>query len=217
MVAPPRVFPVLSLKVLGFVQQAQHGKGTALHHAFVFTGGVLVSFWAIVAVLLALKASGIDAGWGFQLSNPLFVLGMTYLMFIIGLNLLGVFEVGNKLTAVGGELTQKGGMSGSFFSGLLATLLATPCTAPFMAPALAVALSQTGLVTFLIFTSIALGMAAPYVVLSANQALLNAMPRPGPWMESFKQFLAFMMFATVVWLVVAKAGAVAGLGALRRI
>jgi len=203
----PCVFPVLSLKILGFVQQAGEDRRVVRKHGFLFGAGVLMSFWALAGLLLALRAGsqeiggGASEGWGFQMQNPTFVLGMILLMFTIGLNLAGVFEIGVGLTAVAGNLEGKSqGYAKSFFSGVLATLIATPCTAPFMGAALGWALSQPAASAMLVFTALGLGMATPYVLLSCLPQLLRFLPRPGAWMESFKQFMAFPMFATVAWL-----------------
>ncbi|MCE7873408.1 thiol:disulfide interchange protein [bacterium CPR1] len=192
----PCVFPVLSMKVLGFVEAAGESKGKPWMHGLVFTLGVLVSFWALTAALLAVKAGGAKVGWGFQLQEPGIVIALAVLFFALGLNFLGVFEIGLTLTRLGDVAEQKSGLSGAFWSGVLATLAATPCTAPFMGSAVGFALTAPVLQTFLIFTSLGLGMAFPYLVLSSVPALLRFVPRPGPWMESFKQFLAFPLLAT---------------------
>lgn len=192
----PCVFPVLSMKVLGFVEAAGESKGKPWMHGVVFTLGVLVSFWALTAALLAVKAGGAKVGWGFQLQEPGIVIALAVLFFALGLNFLGVFEIGLTLTRLGDVAERKSGLSGAFWSGVLATLAATPCTAPFMGSAVGFALTAPVLQTFLIFTSLGLGMAFPYLVLSSVPALLRFVPRPGPWMESFKQFLAFPLLAT---------------------
>ena len=210
----PCVFPVLSIKILSFVKQSGEDRSVVRNHGFLFGAGVLVSFWALAGVLLILRASGESQGWGFQMQEPMFVLGMILLMFAIGLNLAGVFEFGFALSAAAGKVSMSGpsigaaagepshgkGYGKSFLSGVLATLIATPCTAPFMGAALAAALSMPPWQAMLVFTALGAGMATPYVVLSCVPALLKFMPRPGAWMESFKQFMAFPMFATVAWL-----------------
>jgi thiol:disulfide interchange protein DsbD len=197
----PCVLPVLSLKVLDVVNQAGGAHGKARLHGLVFTAGVLVSFWVLAGALLGLRAGGAALGWGFQLQEPGFVLALTALLFVFGLALFGVFEPGLALTGVGGNLMQRSGYGGSFASGVLATLVATPCTGPFMAPALGFALTQPASGALLIFTCLGLGMALPYLVLVSSPALLRFVPRPGAWMETFKQFLGFLMMATVAWLV----------------
>lgn len=196
----PCVFPVLSIKVLGFVEQAGESRGKLLTHGLVFAAGVLACFWALAGTLIALRAGGAGIGWGFQLQSPLIVGGLAALFFLLGLSLFGVFEMGLSLTGTGSGLQSRGGYGGSFFSGLLATIVATPCTAPFMGAALGYALTLSAPAALAIFTSLGAGMAFPYVALSASPALLRRIPRPGAWMESLKQFMGFLMMATVVWL-----------------
>lgn len=197
----PCVFPVLSLKVLSFVQQSGEDKSRVKKHGLAFGAGVLVSFWVLAGALLLLRAGGAGAGWGFQLQSPLFVAGLSLLLFAVGLNLLGAFEIGVSMTGIGGaNLTKSHGYGGSFWSGVLATVVATPCTAPFMGSALGFALSQPATVALLVFTMLGLGMATPYVLLSLNPSWLRVLPRPGAWMETFKQLMAFPIFATVLWL-----------------
>ena len=195
----PCVLPVLSLKILGFVQKAGENPRSVMMHGLIFTAGVLVSFWVLAGALLALRAGGEQLGWGFQLQSPEFVLILAGFMFLFGLNMLGVFEIGTSLTAVGG-VASGGGWMGSFINGVTATLVATPCTAPFMGSALGFSLSQPPLVSLLIFTSLGLGMAFPYVLLSASPRLLKFLPRPGAWMETLKQVMGFFLLATVIWL-----------------
>ena len=209
----PCVFPVLSIKILGFVQQAGENPAIVRRHGYAFGIGVLLSFWVLVAVLMGLRAvaqaaaesSGAAAGsvgWGFQLQEPAFVLAMLLLVFLIGLNLIGAFEIGIGLSAAAGKASQgaKDGYSKSFFTGVLATLIATPCTGPFMAPALGAAIAMPTIQAVLVFTALGVGMATPYVVLSCFPGLLQYLPKPGAWMESFKQAMAFPMFATAGWL-----------------
>ncbi len=169
-------------------------------HGMTFTSGVLISFWLLAGVLILLRAGGEQLGWGFQLQSPGFLVVLSSFMFLFGLNLLGVFEIGTSLTAVGGKSAASGGWSGSFLNGITATIVATPCTAPFMGSALGFSLTQSIPVSFMIFTSLALGMAAPYIVLSAFPGLLKFLPKPGRWMESLKQFMGFLLLATVIWL-----------------
>lgn len=202
----PCVFPVLGIKVMGFVGQAGASKGKVVTHGLVFTAGVLLSFWSLAAVLLILRSGGSQLGWGFQLQSPGFVLALTLLLFAFALNMSGLFEVGQSAVGVGSGLTAKGGLSGSFFSGVLATVVATPCAAPFLAPALGAALALPAAASFLVFTLIALGLAAPYLILSAMPGLVNHLPRPGAWMETFKQFMSFLLYATVAYLLWVLAG-----------
>ena len=200
----PCVFPVLSVKILGFAEDAG-GTGAGMRrHGALFGAGVLVSMWALAGVLLAVRAAGSQVGWGFQLQSPTFVALMALLFFGIGLNLLGVFEVGTRLMALGGRLQGRadgGGDVGAFLTGVLATVVATPCTAPFMGAALGVALTLSTVGAVLIFTALGVGMATPYVALSMAPGWLDRLPEPGAWMETLKQFFAFPMFATAVWLV----------------
>ncbi|HMP72245.1 MAG TPA: protein-disulfide reductase DsbD family protein [Kiritimatiellia bacterium] len=196
----PCVFPVISIKILGFVNQAQEDPKRVWHHGLVFGAGVLISFWILAGLLIALRAGGMAFGWGFQLSSPIFVTALLVLFFLIALNLFGVFEIGMSLTSAGSELEQKGGWSGSFFSGALATVVATPCSAPLMGAAIGFALGQSALHALVIFTFLGVGMAFPYLLLSRYPALLRKLPRPGPWMETMKQIMAFLLLATGVWL-----------------
>ncbi|MEM6781925.1 MAG: thioredoxin family protein, partial [Pseudomonadota bacterium] len=145
--------------------------------------------------------AGAQIGWGFQLQNPIVVGGLAYLLFIIGLNLMGYFEFGQGMGNVGNKLTQGNGLGSSFFTGILATLVATPCTAPFMAGAIGFALTQPAIVNLAVFAALGLGLALPYLALSFAPALQKVMPKPGAWMNTFKQALAFPMFAGAIWLV----------------
>ncbi len=198
----PCVLPVLSLKILGFVQQAGEDKSKVFQHGLSFTGGVLVSFWILAGALLLLRAGGEQLGWGFQLQSPVFVTILSIFLFLFGLSLFGVFEIGTSLMNVGqGNAMQQSGNFGSFMSGVTATVVATPCTAPFMGGALGYAISQPPLNSMLIFTFLGLGMAAPYVVLASVPGLLKFVPKPGPWMDSLKQFMGFLLMATVIWLI----------------
>ncbi len=196
----PCVLPVLSLKVMSFVRQGAEGRGP-LRHALAFTAGVVAFFLGLAGALLALRAGGEQIGWGFQLQSPGFVVFMAMLFLLLSLNLLGVFEVGQSLTAAGNLAAGKTGLAGSFWNGALATLVATPCTAPFMGSALGFALGQSAAVTLLVFGVLGLGMAAPYVVLASSPALLTRLPRPGAWLERFKQAMAFPLLGTVAFLV----------------
>ncbi|HEY8994651.1 MAG TPA: thioredoxin family protein [Lacunisphaera sp.] len=198
----PCVFPVLGIKVLGFVNQAGSDRRKVIAHGLVYTFGVLLSFWILAGVILALRATGQEIGWGAQLQVPGFVFGMAVFLLIFSLNLSGLFEVGLSATAVGGKLQMKQGYAGSFFSGILAVLVSTPCSAPFLAPALGAAFSTAFSAgeSMLIFTMIALGLASPYLLLSLFPAAVKLLPRPGAWMETFKQLMAFPLYASVGWL-----------------
>lgn len=202
----PCVFPVLGIKIMGFVSQGGQSRSRIAAHGLVFSAGVLISFWILAGVLIALRAGGQQLGWGFQLQEPGFVLALTFLLLAFGLNMSGIFEVGQSAIGVGGQLTAKNGMGGSFFSGVLATLVATPCAAPFLAPALGAAMALPPLASLLVFTLIALGLATPYLTLSVFPDLLRWLPRPGAWMETFKQGMAFLLYATVAYLLWVLAG-----------
>lgn len=202
----PCVFPVLGIKILGFVNQAGHDRGKIVAHGIVFSLGVLLSFWSLAAVLAVLRAGGDELGWGFQLQSPVFVYVLAVLLLAFGMNMSGVFEFGLGATAVGSNLQSKSGYAGSFFTGVLATVVATPCSAPFLAPALGAALAVSTLESFALFTAIALGLSMPYLLLSIFPQAVKLLPRPGGWMETFKQFMAFPLYATVGYLVWVLAG-----------
>ncbi len=195
----PCVFPVLFIKGLSLVQSGREERSTLRKHGFVYALGILVSFWALVAALLVLRSAGHTLGWGFQFQSPQFVMLMACLLFFLGLSLAGQFEIGLTLTSAGGSLAQKQGLTGSFFTGILAVVVATPCTAPFMGAALGYALTQSAIVTFAVFTALALGLAAPYVALTLQPAWTRFLPRPGVWMDVLKQAISVPIFATVIW------------------
>jgi len=197
----PCVFPILSMKAVGLVRLADQERRAARGHGLVFGAGVVISFAVLAGVLIALRAGGAAVGWGFQLQTPWFVLFLSYLMFALGLNLSGIFRIGGGFAGAGGALASKPGKVGAFFTGVLAVLVATPCTAPFMGAALGFALAQPALPALAVFLALGAGMAAPYVLLSLSPALLRRLPKPGPWMERFRQLLAFPMYATAAWLV----------------
>ena len=194
----PCVFPVLAIKAVGFAQGASQGHARA--HALSYTAGVLVTFVALAAALLAARQAGLAAGWGFQFQSPVFVAAMAWLLFAVGLNLSGVFEVGSRLSGAGGQLAARTGHLGSFFTGLLAVLVATPCTAPFMGVAIAAGLAAPPGITIAVFVAMGCGLAAPYVALAALPGVGRLMPRPGPWMVLLKQALAFPMYGAAAWL-----------------
>jgi thiol:disulfide interchange protein len=196
----PCVFPVLFLKGLALVQSSGEERHRLRSHGLVYTLGILVSFWVIVAVLLILRAGGSQAGWGFQLQSPTFIVLLAAGLFFFALSLAGQFEIGLSLTSVGGELAQKQGYTGSFFTGVLATVVATPCTAPLMGAAIGFALAQPVSIAFAVFTALGLGLAAPYMLLSFNPAWTRILPRPGAWMETLKQLTSVLLFGTVIWL-----------------
>jgi thiol:disulfide interchange protein DsbD len=201
----PCVFPVLFLKGLSLVQSSGQQRATVRRHGLVYAAGVVASFWAIVAVLLALRATGSQIGWGFHLQSPVFVAVLASFMFFFALSLAGQFDIGLSLTSVGSSLVdgpdaKEHGYAGSFFTGVLATVVATPCAAPLMGAAVGFALAQSAGIAFAIFTALALGLAAPYVLLSWHPAWVRLLPKPGAWMEVLKQVTAVPLFATAIWL-----------------
>ncbi len=211
----PCVFPVLSIKAIGLVEQAKKHPAAVRAKGLVFAAGVVSSMLTLAIVLLALRAGGEEIGWGFQLQSPLFVTLMVYLLLAVGLNLSGVFEVGGGLAGVGDGLTQGDGYRASFFTGVLTTLVATPCTAPFMAAAVGAALTQSPMVALVIFAGLGVGLSLPYLLLSFAPWTRRALPKPGAWMDTLKQVFAFPMYASAAWLlwVLAQQTSSLGLGA----
>lgn len=196
----PCVLPVLSIKVLSLIEHAGERK-KALLSGGVFALGVLMSCWFLAGLLIFLKAAGRQVGWGFQFQSPGFIIVLCLVLFLFALNLSGVFEIGMLFPRAAGYINRRYGYSRSFFSGVLAMVLATPCTAPFMGVAIGFAVTQGAFVNILIFTFLGLGMALPYVLLSAFPQCLKFVPRPGPWMGKFKKILALLLMATIAWLV----------------
>ncbi len=196
----PCVFPVLFLKGLALVNSGSEERRKLRAHGFVYTAGIVASFWVLVAALLALRAAGSKLGWGFQFQSPIFLALMASLLFFLGLSLAGQFEIGLTLTSAGGSLAAKQGYAGSFFTGVLAVIVATPCTAPFMGAAVGYALSAPTAVTFAVFTALALGLAAPYVALTLQPAWTHLLPHPGAWMDVLKQAVSVPIFITVIGL-----------------
>ena len=197
----PCVFPVLAMKAASFVRLAGHSRAEIRRDGVAYAAGVLVSFGLMAATVLAIRAGAGEVSWGFQFQSPIFSLLVAYLFFVVGLNLSGVFEVGGRFAGVGQSLADRGGMTGAFFTGVLAVVVATPCTAPFMAAALGFALSQPAPQTVAVLLAMGLGLALPYLVLTFTPALQRLMPRPGPWMDRLRQFLAFPMYASAVWMI----------------
>lgn len=195
----PCVLPVLSLKVLG-VAQSGESRAHARSHALWYTAGVLAAFAVVGALVLALRAAGQAAGWGFQLQHPWFIATLAYLMFVVGLSLTGVFTLGSNLGGVGQKLANRSGRSGDFFTGVLACVVASPCIAPFMGSALAYAFTAPAALAFLVFLFLGLGLALPFLLIGFVPSLARRLPKPGPWMETFKQVLAFPMYLTAIWL-----------------
>jgi thiol:disulfide interchange protein/DsbC/DsbD-like thiol-disulfide interchange protein len=211
----PCVFPVLSIKAMGLVEQAKKHPAIVRTKGVVFAAGVIGSMLCLAAALLALRAGGEQIGWGFQLQSPLFVTLMVYLLLAVGLNLSGVFEVGGSLAGIGDGLTQGDGYRASFFTGVLTTLVATPCTAPFMAAAVGAALTKPPVVALCIFAALGFGLSLPYLLLSFAPWLRRILPKPGAWMDTLKQVFAFPIYASAAWLlwVLAQEASSIGLGA----
>lgn len=197
----PCVFPVLSIKILGFVEQSKEDPRTIRLHGMSFCAGVLVSFWVLAGLLLSLQAGGQQLGWGFQLQSPTFVVLMILVFLLLGLMFLSDFALGARIQALAGSAKLSNNFTGSFMNGVLATAVATPCTGPFMGSAIAATLTLPAFLSLLVFTSLGLGMSAPYLLLSFRPSLLRFLPRPGAWMETFKELMAFPLFASVLWLV----------------
>ncbi len=195
----PCVLPILSLKVLG-VAQSGESRQRARSHALWYTAGVLVSFAVIGGLVVALRAVGQAAGWGFQLQHPWFIAALVYLMFVVGLSLSGVFTLGASVGGLGQSLAARSGPAGDFFTGVLACVVASPCVAPFMGPALAYALAAPVLQAMLVFLALGFGLALPFLLIGFVPALASRLPRPGAWMETLKQVLAFPMYGTALWL-----------------
>lgn len=193
----PCVFPILSLKVLSFARSSDHDRHV---HGWVYCAGVVFSFVLVAAVLIALQQAGQAIGWGFQLQSPGFVIALAYLFVAMGLSLSGLVEFGGNIMNTGSGLADRGGYSGSFFTGVLAVVVASPCTAPFMGTALGFALGQPPQVALLVFAALGAGMAAPLLLLSYSTTARKLMPKPGPWMDTLKQLLAFPLYGTAIWL-----------------
>ncbi len=196
----PCVFPVLSLKVLGFASHAGDRR-RLLFGGLAYTAGVVLSFLALAALLLALRAGGEQLGWGFQLQSPVVVASLAALFTLIGLNLAGVFEVGSLLPSSVASARAKHPLVDDALTGVLAVAVAAPCTAPFMGASLGLAVTLPAAQALTVFAALGVGMALPYVAASAWPAVARWLPRPGAWMQHFKVLMAFPMFATVVWLV----------------
>lgn len=195
----PCVFPVLSIKALSFTMTHQT-QSSRRSHGLAYTAGVVASFVGIAFVMLSLRAAGEAIGWGFQLQSPLFVMLLIYLFFIMGLVFSGYLEIGSSLMSIGQSSERDESLSSSFMTGVLATTVASPCTAPFMGPALGFAIAQPSYLALLVFAFLGLGMALPFVLLAWIPSLTAKLPRPGAWMDSFKQFLAFPLYITGIWL-----------------
>ncbi|HEY1639006.1 MAG TPA: protein-disulfide reductase DsbD domain-containing protein, partial [Rhizomicrobium sp.] len=195
----PCVLPVLAMKALAIANSAHADRGQSAREGFAYSAGAILSFLALGLAIAILRAGGEAIGWGFQLQEPAAVGGFALLIFVVGLNLSGVFEVPG--IGAGEALTRRSGPVGAFFTGVLAVAVAAPCTAPFMAAALGYALTQSVAVSLLVFLALGIGFAAPFMVIGVSPALTRWLPKPGAWMVGFRQFLAFPMYATALWLV----------------
>jgi thiol:disulfide interchange protein len=196
----PCVFPILSMKALTLVEKRGAARGEARQLGLIFAAGVIGTFVALGVLLLVLRMVGLPGLWGAQLQVPVIVVSLALLMFLIGLNFLGVFEIGTSLQKVGGQVKDSG-RGGAFLTGVLAVFVAAPCLAPFMTGALAFALAQPPAASLAIFAFLGVGLAAPFVLVTFVPGALNVLPRPGPWMVRFRQLLAFPMFGAAIWLV----------------
>jgi thiol:disulfide interchange protein DsbD len=197
----PCVLPVLSVKALSLIRHASAPAATVRRHGLAYTAGVLASFGVVAGALLALRAGGEQIGWGFQLQSPLFVTALAYVLFVMALSLSGIVVIGGGLAGAGHAVATRSGYAGSFFTGALATVAATPCTAPFMAVALGFAVTQPWTTALLVFETLGLGLALPYLLVTMVPAWRRLLPRPGAWMERLKQVLAVPLYASVAWLV----------------
>ena len=195
----PCVFPVLSIKILSLIDSSS-GSSIKLHGVAYFVG-VVASFLVVATVLLLLRAAGEQIGWGFQLQSPMIVALLAYLFVVLGFNLSGFFQIGLSWTGVGDSFTRSSGYLGSFATGVLASVVAAPCTAPFMGAALGFAVTQSSVTALVVFASLGAGMATPYFALCVIPGLLNRLPKPGTWMVTLKELLAFPMYASAVWLI----------------
>src|SRR5436190_12115539 len=199
----PCVLPVISLKIFGFIQQAGQSRQKIFRSGLAFTAGIFAWFFALALLLIALKAGGRDVTWGgFQFTNAYFVLALSVIVLVFALNLFGVFEISLPQSMTRGLLStsDRKDFVGSFFQGVFATVLATPCTAPFLGTALGFAFTQSPAIILAMFVAIAAGMSAPYLLLSAQPAWLRFLPKSGPWMLHLKQFMGFLLLATLLFL-----------------
>ncbi len=196
----PCVFPVLAIKATAVAAMSGSDRRAVRLSGLFYTLGVLAAFMALALALLAVRLGGSAVGWGFQFQSPLFVAAMSWLILAIGLNLSGVFEVGGALAGAGQGLAERKGHAGSFFTGLLAVVVATPCTAPFMGAAIGSALVAPAYVSLAVFAMMGLGLALPFLLLGMFPALARRLPRPGAWMVTLRQAMAFPMYATAAWL-----------------
>lgn len=209
----PCVFPVLSIKVMSL---AAADRTRLAIHGWIYTLGIVVCFVGFAAALLIARKGGEAIGWGFQLQSPALIAALAYLFFVMGLSMSGLINFGSSLMGTGQNLTQKSGLSGSFFTGVLAAVVASPCTAPFMGAALGFALTQPAIACLAVFAALGFGMALPLLILCYLPALAARLPKPGAWMDNLKQFLAFPLYLSAIWLlwVFGRQTSVSGMAAL---
>jgi thiol:disulfide interchange protein DsbD len=197
----PCVLPVLAIKVLGFSQHARHYQASHRAQGLAYTAGVMLSFMALGALMLVLRAAGEQLGWGFQLQSPAVVALLAILFTLLGLNLAGVFDIGSLLPHRLAALQARHPTVDALLSGVLAVAIASPCTAPFMGASLGYAITLQAAQAMGIFAALGLGLALPFLLAAWVPAFGRALPQPGAWMDTLRRFMAFPMFATVVWLV----------------
>ena len=198
--AMPCVFPILSIKILGFIEQSQGSREKIIQHGLVFSAGVLTTFLVVAGVLLFLRSTGDSIGWGYQLQSPLIISLLIYLFVAVGIVFMGNLVLGGQLAKYGVLAQSQRDLAGSFLTGVLAVVVASPCTAPFMGPALGMAFLQPGLGSLFIFLALGIGFSLPYMTLSIFPQLLSKLPKPGEWMETLKQIMAFPMWGSALWL-----------------
>ncbi len=195
----PCVFPVLAMKAASLAGHG-HDRAAARAQGLAFLAGVMATFIGLAALLLAVRAGGAAVGWGFQLQSPPVVSALALLMLAVGLNMSGLFEIGSSLQGIGAGAASRGGGLGAFLTGALAVVVAAPCTAPFMAPALGWAMTQPAALSLAVFAGLGLGFAAPFTLAALAPGVLSRLPRPGPWMDTFRKVLAFPMYGAAAWL-----------------
>ena len=198
--AMPCVFPILSIKILGFIEQSQGSREKMMQHGLVFSAGVLTTFLIVAGLLLFLRSTGDSIGWGYQLQSPLIISLLIYLFVAVGIVFMGNLVLGSQLAKYGVLAQGQRDLAGSFLTGVLAVVVASPCTAPFMGPALGMAFLQPGLGSLFIFLALGIGFSLPYMTLSIFPQLLSKLPKPGEWMETLKQIMAFPMWGSALWL-----------------
>ena len=196
----PCVLPVIAIKLMSLIGLDERSKAEHYKETVLFALGVILTFCLIGAILLALRSAGEQVGWGFQLQDPVTVLVLVVLFFILALNMSGLFEVGTSLQGVGGTTRSFGRLS-SFISGVLVTVIATPCTAPFMGAAIGFSIAQGAVASMLTFLALGIGMATPFVLISLRPSLVAWLPRPGEWMNTLKNLLSVPLYVTVIWLI----------------